>query len=108
MPHTTLGFSIAALLCATICAAYAEEAPSAAVAQLTDLSLEQLLDVKVVSASKYAQSASEAPSSISVLTAQDFRTYGWRTLADALRSVRGFYIPTDRVYSYAGVRGFQS
>jgi iron complex outermembrane receptor protein len=108
MPQKNHAISIAALLCATICLARAEESPSTDLAQLTDLSLEQLLDVKVVSASKYSQSASEAPSSISVLTAQDFRTYGWRTLADALRSATGFYVPTDRVYSYAGVRGFQN
>lgn len=111
MPRHYPRLYAAALFCTALCPARAEDAPAtqlAQLAQLTDLSLEQLLDVKVVSASKYSQSQSEAPSSISVLTAQDFRTYGWRTLADALRSVRGIYIPTDRVYSYAGVRGFQS
>ncbi len=75
--------------------------------QLTELSLEQLLDVRITSASKFSQRASDAPASVSVLTAEDFRTYGWRTLADALRSVRGFYITSDRTYSYLGVRGFQ-
>jgi iron complex outermembrane receptor protein len=75
--------------------------------RLTDLSLEQLLDVRITSASKFSQRASDAPASVSVLTAEDFRTYGWRTLADALRSVRGLYVTSDRLYSFLGVRGFQ-
>jgi iron complex outermembrane receptor protein len=76
-------------------------------AQLTELSLEQLLDVEVTSASKRAQRASDAPASITVLTAEDFKTYGWRTLADALKSVRGFYASYDRAYAFLGLRGFQ-
>ncbi len=73
---------------------------------LTTLSLEQLLDVQVVSASKFAQRASEAPSAMSVITADDIRTYGYRSLGDALRSVRGFDVTSDRRYQFVGVRGF--
>lgn len=100
-------YAIAALaffLAAAPCVA-AETAPE--LDQLADLSLEELLEVRVTIASKYRQRSADAPASVTVLTAKEFKTYGWRTLAEALRSVRGFFIPYDRAYSYTGVRGFQ-
>lgn len=60
----------------------------------------------VSSASKYEQKVTEAPSSVSIITAADIRLYGYRTLADILRSVRSFYITYDRNYTFVGVRGF--
>jgi outer membrane receptor for ferrienterochelin and colicins len=71
-----------------------------------DLSPEELKGVQVYSASMYLQSDREAPSSVTVITADQIRQFGYRTLADALRSVRGLDITYDRNYSYVGVRGF--
>jgi iron complex outermembrane receptor protein len=73
---------------------------------LTRLSLEELLAVEVFSASKFLQKTSEAPAAVTVITADDIKTYGYRTLADILRSARGFYVTDDRNYQYVGVRGF--
>jgi len=71
----------------------------------TLLSLEQLLDLDVQSASKFTQKASEAPSSVTVVSATDIRRLGYRKLADILNSIRGVYITSDRNYSFLGVRG---
>ena len=71
-----------------------------------DLSPEELKSVQVYSASMYLQSDREAPSSVTVITAEQIRQFGYRTLADALRSVRGFDVTYDRNYAYVGVRGF--
>ncbi|MBU0593186.1 MAG: TonB-dependent receptor [Gammaproteobacteria bacterium] len=73
---------------------------------LTSLSIEQLLNVEVFTASKFTQKVNEAPSTVSIISAEDIRRYGYRTLADALKSLRGVYVAYDRNYSYLGTRGF--
>jgi iron complex outermembrane receptor protein len=75
-------------------------------ADLTSLPLEQLMSLEVYSASRFNQKATQAPSNVTVLTSADIRAYGWRTLADALRSIRGLHTSNDRSYSYLGARGF--
>jgi outer membrane receptor for ferrienterochelin and colicins len=78
-------------------------------ADLTELSIEELIKVKVgtvYGASKFEQKVTEAPSSISIVTADDIRKFGYRTLADILRSLMSFNISYLRDYSYVGVRGF--
>jgi len=73
---------------------------------LPDLGLEDLLHVKVYAASRSVQDATQVPASVTVIRADEIRRQGYRTLADVLRAVRGFYVSYDRNYSYLGVRGF--
>jgi len=60
----------------------------------------------VYSASKHTQPASQAPSSVTVITQEEIKRYGYRNITDILNSVPGFYETYDRNYSYMGVRGF--
>ena len=60
----------------------------------------------VFSASKYEQKITEAPSAVSIVTAAEIRKYGYRTLADLLRSIRSFHLSYDRATEPMGVRGF--
>ena len=73
---------------------------------LGEASLEELGSIQVYSASKHLQSTSDAPASVTVITADEIQKYGYRTLAEILQSVRGFYITYDRENSFVGVRGF--
>jgi outer membrane receptor for ferrienterochelin and colicins len=60
----------------------------------------------VWSASKYEQKVTKAPASISIVTADEIKKYGYRTFGQVLASLRGFYNTNDRAYGYAGARGF--
>ncbi len=75
---------------------------------LKKLSLEELGQVEVVvfGASQHEQRVSEAPSSVTVITADEIREYGFRTLAEVLNSVSGFDLRNDRNFSTIGIRGF--
>jgi iron complex outermembrane receptor protein len=87
----------------------ADEVAAEETTDLTTLTPEELMKIEVAtvySASGFEQRVTEAPSSISIVTADDIKIYGYRTLDDILRSQRSFYTTYDRNYSYVGVRGF--
>jgi outer membrane receptor for ferrienterochelin and colicins len=76
---------------------------------LGQLSIEELMQVRVQQVFGTAdrlQPVTEVPSSVSIVTANQIALYGYRTLADILRSTRGFYVTNDLNYSYVGARGF--
>ena len=108
MRFTSLALTRAVFL-AFLFSMAAEKANCAAQESFPDLSeatLEQLGTMKVYSASKHLQAASDAPSSVTVVTADEIQKYGYRTLADILKTVPGFFVTNDRNYSSVGVRGF--
>lgn len=80
--------------------------PALAADNLERLGLEDLLQVEIEGASRVQQSLAEAPSSATVIGAEDIRRFGFRTLGESLEAARGVYLTNDRAYSYLGVRGF--
>jgi outer membrane receptor for ferrienterochelin and colicin len=74
--------------------------------QLFQMDLLDLMNQKVVTASKYIQSSADAASSIGVVTAAEIKQFGYRTLGEALNSQRGMYQSNDKNYLYVGSRGF--
>ncbi len=75
---------------------------------LTELPLEALMNLevpKIYAASKIEQKTTEAPASTTVITSDDIKKFGYRTLADVLESVPGFTVSYDRNYDFIGARG---
>jgi outer membrane receptor for ferrienterochelin and colicins len=76
---------------------------------LLDMSLEDLMSIEIDSvygASGFKQKVTEAPASVTIITSEEIQKFGYKTLADILRNVRGFYVTYDRNYGYLGVRGY--
>ncbi len=99
-----LSIAVAGLSCANLEAAVPESTND-----LAELSLEELSEIKVdtvYGASKRVQTIAEAPSSVSIVTLDEIKKSGYRTLGEVLNQVRGFYSTYDYAYSYAGLRGF--
>src|SRR4051794_32437121 len=97
-----LNFRAVLLLMAIAASAAAQNT----IPDLSEASLEDLGNIKVYTASKHFQSSGDAPSSVTVITADEIQQHGYRTLADILQTVRGFFVTYNRNYSSLGVRGF--
>lgn len=57
--------------------------------QLFDMSLEELMDIEVVTASKHSQKITDAPATVLVITSQQIAERGYYDLDDALRDLPG-------------------
>lgn len=60
----------------------------------------------VFTASKYEQKVSKAPASVSIVTADEIKKWGYRNFGDIIASLKGFYNTTDRNFGLIGSRGF--
>ena len=79
---------------------------SEAATTLADLSLEELMRVEIVSASRRAQSISDVPAAVYVITRDDILRSGARSLPEALRMAPGVDVAQIAPSRWAvGVRG---
>ncbi len=88
---------------------FAETSTRALLDELARMSIEELIEMPVdtvYSASRFMQKIPTAPSSVTIITREEIKRYGYRNLAEVLRKARGFYLSYDRNYHYLGVRGF--
>lgn len=69
------------------------------------MDLEQLLEVRVVTATKTETKLSDAPAIISVVSRDDIARWGYQNMAEALQHIVGFYVIDDGILPNVGVRG---
>ncbi len=81
------------------------DTPDAAGNELLDLSLEQLLEVEVTSATKSSMPLRQAPAVIAVITAAQIRERGYQSVGEALESLPGLDLLNDHYQYNLGVRG---
>jgi iron complex outermembrane receptor protein len=62
-------------------------------------------DVEVSTASRVALTAAQSPSTTYVVSSQDIKLYGLRSLGDILATMPGLYLTNDGYFSYIGIRG---
>jgi outer membrane receptor protein involved in Fe transport len=73
--------------------------------RLRDLSLEDLMRMKVVTASRAEEALPRSTSVMSVITARDIERAGFRTVYDVLARVPGFFPSSQATWKLVGTRG---
>lgn len=98
-----------ALIAASVPAQQPHAATAPSAAQLKSLSLEDLGNVEVITASKEPEGVWQTPAAIYVLTQDDIRRFGATTIPDLLRTVPGVEVAQSQANQWAvGIRGFGS
>lgn len=92
-------------LCVT-CIASSLMAKSDPTFDATTIPLEELVETKFIPASHIANQISNASSAVSIVTAQDIKDYGYRTLSQILASMKGLHVADMVSYGLVGGRGF--
>lgn len=83
----------------------AQEPGTAPDPQAENLMERALNDTQLRAAARRAQGAEEAPADVTVLSGQELRALGYRTVGAALAGVLGFRDNGDRAYENVGIRG---
>jgi outer membrane receptor for ferrienterochelin and colicin len=60
---------------------------------------------QVQAASRETESVEDAPTSVTVISRREILAFGYPTIAEAVRGVRGMYVWNDHSYESVGVRG---
>jgi outer membrane receptor protein involved in Fe transport len=71
-----------------------------------ELSFEQLTSLEVRGVSKSVERALDAPASVTIVTSEEIRDHGFRSLVEILNVAPGFFGYANPVYGFAGITGF--
>jgi iron complex outermembrane receptor protein len=105
VPASYFWLSVCVLACFALPAAHGQQ--RIASTKLTELSLEQLMEIEVTSVSKQAEKLVSAPAAVFALTTDDLRRSGSPSLAESLRLVPGMQVARVGAHDWAiSARGF--
>ncbi|MBL1277818.1 MAG: TonB-dependent receptor [Ectothiorhodospiraceae bacterium] len=98
--HRTHDF-LKPLLCIILCIIFSSALSARETGTLFSLSLDELINVEIVTAGKMPEKIKDIPASVVLISRTDIEKYGYTTLTDILENAPGLY----NIYSYAGVSG---
>lgn len=84
---------------------FTQEADTSSTTDLFELSLEDLMNVEIVSAVRQNQNITDAPSIVSVITEKQIKDRGYLSVDEALNSIAGLDVITDHFQPNLGIRG---
>lgn len=84
---------------------YSQEIDTSSTNNLFELSLEDLMNVEIVSAVRQNQNITDAPSIVSVITEKQIKERGYLSVDEALNSIAGLDVITDHYQPNVGIRG---
>ncbi len=93
------------LLLCNIRTGLAQQVDSLSTQALFSMSLNELMEVNIVSSTRQEQTLLEAPSVMSVITKEQLREGQYRTVAEALEFIAGLDVITDHFQPNVGIRG---
>ena len=93
-------------LCACFTPALAQTSAGGSSGQISELSLEDLMRIKVTTASRIEEQLQRSTSVMSVITARDIERAGFRTVYDVLARIPGFFPSSQATWKVMGSRGF--
>jgi outer membrane receptor protein involved in Fe transport len=109
-PGSPAHLALIAVFCAVFgAAALAQDRPQRPTrTRLADLSIEDLMNIRVVTASKAEETLARSTSVMSVITARDIQRSGFRTIYEVLARVPGFFPSTQATWKLVGTRGLMA
>jgi len=84
---------------------FAQESDTLSTSKLFELTLEDLMHVEIVSAIRQNQNIIDAPSIVSVITANQIKERGYTSVDEALNNIAGLDFITDYFQPNMGIRG---
>ena len=93
-------FLIGLLISGNALSSWAQQTPALSSSQLLEMSLDELMNVQVVSASKKAESLFDAPLAASVLSREEIQQSGATSIMEALRLMPGLIVRQETNGNY--------
>ncbi len=104
MEKTKYNFSVLIAVTLSFYLGYAQD--SLSFWNLADMPLNELMQVKIVTAGKHPEKMEDIPASVEIITRREIDKFGYSSLREILDNITGYYAMSNLGSDIYGVRGF--